>query len=181
MARRETTQGENAAREFLNDFPCLKAGMDPVQTLRERGVAVHLKPMPSDVSGVLARRSGRLVVVINESHNALRQRFTAAHELGHVIMHVDRFEDTHVDTIIKSRDRLSSKGEEPEEVEANAFAAEFLMPRSLLLHDMPEGYGDPYDVDEEVIAKIARRYKVSRTAMTYRLMNLGLIGGSFWR
>lgn len=175
MAHSPTSRGERAARDFLADLSRVRPGLDPFELLEGQGVVVRQQALEPGMSGVLARRRGRLVVLVNENHPPVRRRFTAAHELGHVMMHLDRLDDTHVDTVVARRDELSSRGLARIEVEANAFAAELLMPRICLLRDVPDGMADPYSVEEQVIAKLARRYKVSRTAMTFRLMNLGLI------
>ena len=55
---------------------------------------------------------GRRVVFLNSRMPSDRIRFSLAHELGHIIMHLD-------DIIPDNRD---------EEDEANTFASEFLMP-----------------------------------------------------
>jgi hypothetical protein len=40
-----------------------------------------------DVSGMLYRRPGAAVIVVNEHHSHRRQRFTIAHEIGHAELH----------------------------------------------------------------------------------------------
>ena len=72
---------------------------------------------------------------------------------------------------VKLRNRASSEGTDQEEQEANLFAAELLMPASFLEEDLEEL--DPVDLeDEAVIAMLAKRYKVSTRAMTFRLAYL---------
>ncbi len=64
--------------------------------------------------------------------STVRQRFTIAHELGHFFLH--RASSTvFVDAApIFFRDESSSNGSQREEIEANAFAAELLMPEDAI-------------------------------------------------
>jgi Zn-dependent peptidase ImmA (M78 family) len=68
------------------------------------------------------------------------------------------------------RDKKSSRGRNPEEIQANKFAAALLMPESFLdVHFSEEGV----DIgDDEQVEELAERFEVSVTAMTYRLGNL---------
>jgi hypothetical protein len=59
------------------------------------------------------------------------------------------------------------------EQRANAFAAAFLMPSSLLLSALQKEGGDPSD--PETLARVARRLRVSLTSLADRLRNLRLI------
>jgi len=72
-------------------------GTDPIpsmtELLEERGINVIALPLPSAVSGskVHARMAnGEIVagIIINSSHTGERQRFTLAHELGHLVVDV---------------------------------------------------------------------------------------------
>ncbi len=70
---------------------------------------------------------------------------------------------------------MSSRAVNTHEIEANAFAAELLMPRHLLLaelHDrMPKsGAADP----SRLTKQLAATFDVSEQAMEIRLANLGL-------
>lgn len=64
------------------------------------------------------------LVIINNSHSSGRKRFTAAHELGHIVLHPDSDEVDY---------RISFSASEPKEVEANRFAAATIRAESLNL------------------------------------------------
>ena len=67
----------------------------------------------------------------------------------------------------------ASKAENPEEIEANRFAAELLMPETMLTDDLR---GKKLDIEnDELIRELADRYRVSPQALTYRLVNLGYL------
>ncbi len=61
------------------------------------------------------------------------------------------------------------------EIEANAFAAELLMPRHLLFRELEAMLPSDRASDPKRLArKLAGRFDVSEQAMQYRLVNLGL-------
>jgi Zn-dependent peptidase ImmA (M78 family) len=83
------------------------------------------------------------------------------------MLHYDYLaEGVHVDKTIMNRDLLSSRGIDEKEKAANAFAAELLMPEPLLKPYI--GRGLDFN-NEEVIEALARRFRVSTTALSYRL------------
>lgn len=152
----------------------------PVEQIAQRlGVEITRTDTQDDLSGFLLRDGARKrnVIGVNASHSPTRQRFTVAHELGHFMLHEG--EPIHVDGVgsyrIERRSSKSSQGDEPNEIEANTFAAELLMPEEFLRKDVENG-GEPVDLsDDEDIGKLAAKYQVSTTAMTFRLANLRFI------
>lgn len=125
---------------------------------------VHLVPydnFPENVSGMIARDQNvegeSIYVGFNTKHAKVRQRFTIAHELGHFLSGHDD-----VKIIEDSFDKDTIK-----EREANAFAAELLMPKDMLAVDMKNGSMN--------IPALAQRYSVSEQAMSIRLLQSGLI------
>jgi len=153
----------------------IKSAPVPVETLaRLLGAAIRLEPFPGELSGMVMRRpDGTAVIGVNSIEGPTRQRFTIAHELGHLLMHRD--EDVHVDERFPFafRDPKSSKAIDDKEIEANQFAAELLMPESLLRKDLKD-----VDLDietDDMVAKLAAKYQVSTQAMTFRLSRLGVV------
>lgn len=120
-----------------------------------------------EISGVLVRRSEETVIGVEQSQSPERQRFTIAHELGHLVLH--DVGEVHVDKV-NFRSSLSSTAEDVEEVEANAFAASLLMPRAFVVADLQ---GQTVNIeDDDLIKRLARKYGVSTQAITYRLINV---------
>ncbi len=131
-------------------------------------LAVQYIPLDDEISGMSFIKNGVAVIVVNAIHHPNRQRFTLAHELAHHVLHADYLSrNVHVDTAVLQRNEKSSEGSDVKEVEANTFAAELLMPKSLL-----KGFGRVDANDEAKIAEIARRFKVSPAAMAIRLENI---------
>lgn len=100
-------------------------------------------------------------VIVNENMPAVRQRFTMAHELGHVII------PWHVGTIIDHIDPDRAGGTDGYweiEEEANTFAAELLMPHGFI-DEILSGETDLAKVHRKVV----RECEVSPFAAAIRL------------
>ncbi len=121
-----------------------------------------------------------------EDHDG-RYSFTVAHELGHHCLHRDRFNE-----ISKSDETMCREGGEKPiaERQADKFAAYLLMPTNLVNKAYKKAFGDDNQVFEMdfkkryMLGSIARRVidagaftNVSLTAMTNRLIGMGLITG----
>ena len=140
----------------------------PVDKLARRlGVQVRYTPFDGDISGMAHISDGIDVIGINNLHHPNRQRFTLAHELGHLILHpAELARGLHLDRGPLFRNAVSAEGTSALEVSANAFAAELLMPSRLLNQLLEPGF----DLDdEEQVGKLARRFRVSVAAMYFRL------------
>lgn len=134
------------------------------------GAEIREFELDADVSGILFRGQGRKVIVINGAHPQVRKRFTIAHEMGHLALH--KGTEVHVDQgfRVNLRDSKSATAQDVEEIEANAFAANLLMPAQWLRSDLQ---GSEFDLEnEESIGVLADRYQVSVQAMIVRLTSL---------
>ena len=120
---------------------------------------------PDSLSALIVEvEDGEFVIGVNEDQHPNRRRFSIAHELGHAVLRHEagyylEFFDAEL-------------GEPPnyryaDEREANAFAAALLMDERWLREDWAKG---PRNA-----VTLAKRYSVSSEAMSFRLMNLGLV------
>jgi Zn-dependent peptidase ImmA (M78 family) len=162
----------NYVIKILNDSNAYRVPVPLATIAKHLGIFVKYEPYEGELSGMIATQGGHTVIGINSSQSKNRQRFTLAHEIGHYVLHNYNM---HVDRsfVIRNRDSKSSMAIDPDEIEANRFAAELLMPKDLLESDL-----DEFDVDIEdagTIRHMAERYGVSEQAMTLRLVNLGLL------
>lgn len=108
-------------------------------------------------------------VLINSDQPSDRQRFSAAHELGHYVLEHARRGDAEMVSPLGRR--FDTK-----EVEADSFAAEFLMPAEMILSDLKQFRKS--DKLEEAVYHLANRFLVSYQAMVYRLSRLGIIAAT---
>lgn len=159
---------QRKANELLR---ALGAQGPPVRVLEVAellGAKVVPEIVDEGISGGLSRRPDGPVIGVNAQHHPNRQRFTIAHELGHLVLHEDA--DHFVDRTFH-RDEKSGTATDTLEIEANKFAAALLMPKVFLSEDLK---GKPMPLRSEQVEEMAREYGVSQQAMTFRLMNLGV-------
>jgi Zn-dependent peptidase ImmA (M78 family) len=165
---------ESLIEELLAAYQITEAPV-PVETIAKgRGARIYYQSLEDDVSGFLYRDTAQTVIGVNTHHAPVRQNFTTAHELGHLLLHDQ--EQLHVDRDfrIRLRDGVSSHGTDEAEREANLFAASLLMPKRFLEEDLQnEEYVDLFG--DNFLVEIARKYGVSTQALVNRLKNLGYI------
>lgn len=105
------------------------------------------------VDGVHVMDGESVTIGYNKSHPRHRQRFTVAHELGHLLL-------GHTAPGAIYIDPSSNK---PEEIEANTFAGELLVPLTMLKAHRGKSAHDLavlFDVSEEVIWIQLLQYKL---------------------
>ena len=144
----------------------------PVERIARRlDVQVRYAPLDGEISGMSFIKDGVSIIGVNNLHHPNRQRFTLAHELGHVILHAAELErQVHLDRGSLYRDAVSSTGRDARERVSNAFASELLIPAALL----EKVAGARFDLeDEELVGRLARKFRVSVAAMHFRLHRLG--------
>jgi Zn-dependent peptidase ImmA (M78 family) len=143
----------------------------PVDRIAEKlGIELKFAPSDDELSGALIRTGNETVIGVNSSHHQNRQRFTIAHELGHFLLHKGIQMHVDEDFRVNLRDGQSSRATSQEEIEANRFAAELLMPTEFIRRDVERRNSRNGDLVEE----LALRYGVSPRAMEIRLTNLGV-------
>ncbi len=118
--------------------------------------------------------AGRIGHAFVDANDILpRRRFSAAHELGHAVLHRERMGRYRAD----SQKTLLEDNESTDvlEREANQFAAELLMPEEIVRARVAEirtaHGGCPVGV---LVHRLSAELLVSREAMRFRLKNLGV-------
>ena len=165
-------QARTAARQILADVHFTTPHVPVERIIRARKIVLQYAPLDGDLSGMAFIKDGVGIIGVNALHHPNRQRFSAAHELGHHVLHAEQIrEAVHVDRGIRIlyRDDVSSLGTQPMEVQANVFAAELLMPTALLASAIADGGVDIED--EASIEILAKRFRVSTAAMRFRLLS----------
>lgn len=123
-----------------------------VHLLEAKGVRVFsMAENTRTVDAFSTWRRDKAYVFLNSQKTAERQRFDAAHELGHLILHKHG----------------GPHGREAED-EAQQFASAFLMPRADMLAAIPVVRDLPQLVDAK------RRWRVSVAALNHRAHRIGL-------
>ncbi len=124
---------------------------------------IYATKLPESISGKIvfedreqSERFNGYVIYVNQDEPFERQRFTAAHEIAHFVLHRNLIGDEIIDDVLY-RSKLSS----PQETEANNLAADILMPWNLVNEISASGVTN--------IRELAERFQVSLTAMSVRL------------
>ena len=168
MPSHDTNRGAKRARE------CRAAlGLSPTEPLacvltvveEGAGVPVVIAPLGEGVAGACKAIGDFSLLFVNGDQALPRQRFTLAHELGHLRCAHDV--DGHYETF----ETLGGKTTSSVEVQANAFAGELLVPAAGLrevLSDEPR---------LEHVVTLASRYGTSPLSMVYSLYRAGLADG----
>jgi Zn-dependent peptidase ImmA (M78 family) len=172
---RTTAKIEQAAQRILEATSVAKAPVPVERIAAARNIGIAFDDLGDDISGMLYRRGGTCVMVINQEHHHHRQRFSIAHEVAHAELHDAA---TYLDgrATIRFRDGKSATGTDVEEREANRFAAALLMPADWVRDRFMRMVTGRRAIDEtQAIAKLAVEFDVSEQAMQYRLANLNLI------
>lgn len=146
----------------------------PVEQLAHAaGAILRYVPFEGEISGMLYHEDGHAIIGVNALHSPTRHRFSIAHELGHLRLHQSR--KLRLDRNFRTlrRDEHSAEAIDPEEMEANDFAAELLMPTVWLERDLAN---HEFDYEDDIgLRLLAECYRVSLQAMLFRLTNLGLL------
>lgn len=129
---------------------------DMIDTLEAKGVMIITTDVETDkkFDGLAGKIGSTPVVVISTSQSGDRQRFTLAHELGHLVVH----------------GRLA-KGLDEEQV-CNLFAGAFLLPKQALIEHL--GASRRY-LEPRELFMLKHKYGISMLAALYRAGQCGII------
>lgn len=124
------------------------------------------EPSRCQIAGYIFGDVNRAFIFINRDDPFARRRFSLAHEIGHYMLHRGGF-------LARATARpkpvpVELEYADPREAEADAFAAEILMPWELVAPDaMPLHRGEIGP--ERAVTRLAARLQVSRQAASRRL------------
>lgn len=159
-------QAADEARKELNSFE-KEPIRDIAGLLESSGIKLYPITLASDgFFGLsVSEQDGGPAVAVNvwERISVERWIFSAAHELGHLLMHLDAYSVN------------ESQENESQETEANIFASYFLMPEKAFHSEWDDTYGLAF-VDR--VLKVKRIFQVSYKTVLYRLSERD--GGSIW-
>lgn len=169
---RSRTRAERLAKEALRTTG-QTVPVDIMRVAECYGLLIRGQELEDDVSGMLLVKDKRAIIGINRNHHPNRQRFTIAHEIGHYLMHTTESQ-VFIENLRLNRDELSKNGNDVREIEANAFAAELLMPTEVLRQRVGTQMIDAF-FDDLIIRNLASEFKVSAQAMAVKLSRVNLL------
>jgi len=132
---------------------------------------------------------------LNNEEEQNRFRFTLAHELGHLVLHLElleRYLEENTETFdsLNFNQTENVSNNKSLEIQANMFASKILVPETALRMDMflyfkektiNKGflYLDEQLINKQLVytllEKLSRKYKVSKSVIKYRLIKLKLL------
>ncbi|RLJ31173.1 uncharacterized protein DUF955 [Chryseobacterium sp. 7] len=162
-------------REYIdtNSFLFESLPINLEELIGKEGISVINYPFEDDISGVLVIEEDNVTIGVNKKSSNVRKRFTLAHELGHFKLHTQKSKMFMDNVFFRKKSEGYTSKEEKIEKEANYFAANILMPEHLVRKEIVGLKCDLHD--DATIASLANKFEVSSSAMTFRLINLGLI------
>jgi Zn-dependent peptidase ImmA (M78 family)/transcriptional regulator with XRE-family HTH domain len=138
---------------------------DLIDAIEDRfGIDVIVTRLPGTCDGLSYQDGAFRAIVLGATDMAARQRYTLAHELGHLL-----FGDAQQGLI--EEEVLTPGVKSIEEKRADAFAAAFLVPKQQLLELI--GSRDAADAFDDAVW----RFGISPDALSWRMLNLELIDG----
>lgn len=165
------------ARQLMVDYQISQPPVRVEKLAEALGFQIARHRFDGPESGFALRDGRRSIIGVNIQTSRRRQRFTIAHELGHLLMHEGR--PLTVDQAvlrIDLRNEVSSMATDLQEIEANIFAAALLMPEETVLHHATILMQSSAEISrDDLITKLARTFDVSIEAMGYRLISLGIL------
>lgn len=176
-----------SAEKLLESLEISNAPVNPYIVAEKIGVTVK-RDLNWDKLGydgeIYLDQEHKPEIWISPTIPANRQNFTLAHEIAHLVLdvlpNIDHFKDPIKDDYSTLR-RDGSKNSI--ELKANNYAAQLLMPKSFVYHEgeklvetYQQEFGQTAKMSIDVfIEKMALIFEVSKDAMKYRLLNLGVI------
>ncbi|KQQ58762.1 hypothetical protein ASF69_15600 [Rhizobium sp. Leaf311] len=115
---------------------------------------------------MIARSISDFTIYLSPLTSLERDRFTVAHELGHLLLHLPKVIEDNPSAVMRATRHVDNQDatQQRAEWEANWFAASFLMPDQLFRDSYNRG-----------ISFMQQKFKVSRAAIEARAKSLKLV------
>ncbi|MNJ97106.1 hypothetical protein D3C87_148470 [compost metagenome] len=174
-----TEEIENKAALLLMEFDIYEPFVPVEKIVKGKNIDIVYHDFDEEVSGVLVIKDNVATIGVNKANSLERKRFTIAHEMAHYSIHWKPMsrsnQEVFVDKDLFMKFRNTMNNYDREEIrmekEANAFAAALLMPKHFIENELNKPEYQKLK-ESDIIQKLAKRFKVSEPAMTYRLANL---------
>jgi Zn-dependent peptidase ImmA (M78 family) len=138
-----------------------------------KDIGIDIKLMTSDltaiskrenneISGVMINKDGLIKIFVHEKDSPTRQRFTIAHELGHIYKDVDEGKDLKISSVSYRMANCEGEAFINEQL-INAFASELLMPTEQVKFFVETNYS---------LYEIANKFGVSYLAMLNKVKTI---------
>ena len=145
-----------------------KKGLSDIFDILSETALLIRKPLDVEgLSGFITYYEDRFVVYLNSSFSLGHERYTGAHELYHIMYNKD--------ILKKEKVFIDENKYEEEEIKADVFAAEFLMPEDYVKEIFLRTVNvDKDNIEPRHVIRMHNYFKVSYKAMLKRLVQLNL-------
>lgn len=156
MNYRNYRESRDLAWQILLQENVTELPVNIVELCRKMGIQVSYYDGKTGSDGYSSIFLGRPRIFVSRNCSPERQRFTVAHELGHILLgHVGKYELVN---------REPSGNDNPTERDANVFASRILAPACVL-----------WALDARTPEQIAKLCRISRQAAGYRAERMELL------
>lgn len=180
-------RGMKAALGLLHDLGLDRGDrranrIDVFDSIDRTGAALMFQPLDK-LLGAFMKQDGAAGIILNTERPLGMQRFTAAHELGHLTLDHDPHADD--EGILRrgpTPDGRMFKSVAPQEREADAFASYFLLPPHLITAQMQAQGWDVHSFSSpETVYQASLRFGTSYSGAVYGLERERVIGAGLRR
>lgn len=148
---------QTKARQFMAGLDLSRIGTDLSVYIKKVGARLKTEELDEDESGyTLTKRDGTSTIVVNERERRERQRFSACHEVGHIVLELSSNHREIPSWSYAKRDE--------NEIWCDMFAAELLMPYDRFKADV-----DKEEPSFELIERLRLKYVTSFSATASRM------------
>jgi len=159
----------NRAREVVNNLAVSRGHQNPPFLAKDLAACMGIKDVVSanlgELDGTLLRHIDGYMIKVNVNHNEVRQNFSCAHEIGHILL--DELDKKFDASIVELRGGTTITGNEKERL-CNIAAAELLMPVPVF-----SKYLSDLGLSIDSIESLARIFKVSIQAAAIKVQEIG--------
>lgn len=149
-----------------------RGSIDVFETICSLDIALLLRPL-NGLLGAYLREPATGILVTTQRPLSI-QRFTAAHELGH--FYLDHNPSLDDETVLRRSPFQNGGLPDLQELEANTFAAAFLMPRWLVMQQCRQhGWSANDLLNPSIVYQLALRLGTSYAATCYTLQRYNVI------
>jgi Zn-dependent peptidase ImmA (M78 family)/DNA-binding XRE family transcriptional regulator len=182
---------ENLVLKIRRDW---SLGLDPTENvmdvLEQHGIKVGVLDASEQFDAFTLWYNEHPIIVVNNNMTGDRQRFSLAHELGHLLMQIepefgtaigvdsritpaDRTEQDSGEWSVAEEHQLSEEiSEDLQEIAANRFAGAFLVPRDNVINELGPGRTR---LEFRELRILKQKYGLSMAAWIYRAKDCGII------
>lgn len=144
------------ARKLLKDAGITSAPVDVEALALHLGFKVSRVELPDGEAGSTFERRGQKHIWVNEKDSVLRQRFTILHEIAHHVLELP----SHHGEKVPSDELERFTGRPPEEIACDVFAAECLVPWTMI-----QPLAEDKDFTLEHLSELAEHFQASRSCV----------------